>query len=194
MEKEKLKIVVVDDEPIIRIDIKNMLTNAGYQIVGEGSNGFEAIELSKKFYPDVILMDIKMDDMDGLSAARIIAEECPDTAIIMLTAYSKIEYIDKAKETKISSYLLKPINEKLLVPNIELAVVRNKELTEYKNSVDKANEKLATRKIIERAKGLIMSHRHKTEDEAFNYIRDISKKRNISMHNVSEMIIRQYEE
>lgn len=194
MEKEKLKIVVVDDEPIIRIDIKNMLTNAGYQIVGEGSNGFDAIELSKKFYPDVILMDIKMDDMDGLSAARIIAEECPDTAIIMLTAYSKIEYIDKAKETKISSYLLKPINEKLLVPNIELAVVRNKELTEYKNSVDKANEKLATRKIIERAKGLIMSHRHKTEDEAFNYIRDISKKRNISMHNVSEIIIRQYEE
>lgn len=194
MEKEKLEIVVVDDEPIIRIDIKNMLTNAGYQIVGEGSNGFDAIELSKKFYPDVILMDIKMDDMDGLSAARIIAEECPDTAIIMLTAYSKIEYIDKAKETKISSYLLKPINEKLLVPNIELAVVRNKELTEYKNSVDKANEKLATRKIIERAKGLIMSHRHKTEDEAFNYIRDISKKRNISMHNVSEMIIRQYEE
>lgn len=194
MEKEKLKIVVVDDEPIIRIDIKNMLTNAGYQIVGEGSNGFDAIELSKKFYPDVILMDIKMDDMDGLSAARIIAEECPDTAIIMLTAYSKIEYIDKAKETKISSYLLKPINEKLLVPNIELAVVRNKELTEYKNSVDKANEKLATRKIIERAKGLIMSHKHKTEDEAFNYIRDISKKRNISMHNVSEMIIRQYEE
>lgn len=194
MEKEKLKIVVVDDEPIIRIDIKNMLTNVGYQIVGEGSNGFDAIELSKKFYPDVILMDIKMDDMDGLSAARIIAEECPDTAIIMLTAYSKIEYIDKAKETKISSYLLKPINEKLLVPNIELAVVRNKELTEYKNSVDKANEKLATRKIIERAKGLIMSHRHKTEDEAFNYIRDISKKRNISMHNVSEMIIRQYEE
>ena len=194
MEKEKLKIVVVNDEPIIRIDIKNTLTNAGYQIVGEGSNGFDAIELSKKFYPDVILMDIKMDDMDGLSAARIIAEECPDTAIIMLTAYSKIEYIDKAKETKISSYLLKPINEKLLVPNIELAVVRNKELTEYKNSVDKANEKLATRKIIERAKGLIMSHRHKTEDEAFNYIRDISKKRNISMHNVSEMIIRQYEE
>lgn len=194
MEKEKLKIVVVDDESIIRIDIKNMLTNAGYQIVGEGSNGFDAIELSKKFYPDVILMDIKMDDMDGLSAARIIAEECPDTAIIMLTAYSKIEYIDKAKETKVSSYLLKPINEKLLVPNIELAVVRNKELTEYKNSVDKANEKLATRKIIERAKGLIMSHRHKTEDEAFNYIRDISKKRNISMHNVSEIIIRQYEE
>lgn len=193
MEKEKLKIVVVDDEPIIRIDIKNMLTNAGYQIVGEGSNGFDAIELSKKFYPDVILMDIKMDDMDGLSAAKIIAEECPDTAIIMLTAYSKIEYINKAKETKISSYLLKPINEKLLVPNIELAVVRNKELTEYKNSVDKANEKLASRKIIEKAKGLIMSHRHKTEDEAFNYIRDISRTRNISMLNVSEMIIRQYE-
>lgn len=194
MEKEKLRIVVVDDEPIIRIDIKNMLTNAGYQIVGEGSNGFDAIELSKKFYPDVILMDIKMDDMDGLSAAKIIAEECPDTAIIMLTAYSKIEYIDKAKETKISSYLLKPINEKLLVPNIELAVVRNKELTEYKNSVDKANEKLASRKIIERAKGLIMSHRHKNEDEAFNYIRDISKTRNMSMLKVSEMIIRQYEE
>lgn len=99
----------------------------------------------------------------------------------------------KAKENKISCYLLKPINEKLLVPNIEVAVVRNKELTEYKNSIDKANEQLASRKTIEKAKGLLMKHRNKSEEEAFHYIRDISKKRNMAMVKVAEMMIDQYE-
>ena len=106
---------------------------------------------------------------------------------------SKGEYIDKAKENKISCYLLKPINEKLLVPNIEVAVVRNKELTEYKNSIDKANEQLASRKTIEKAKGLLMKYRNKSEEEAFHYIRDISKKRNMAMVKVAEMMIDQYE-
>lgn len=194
MDNEKLRIVVVDDEPIIRMDIKGMLINAGYQVVGEGADGFDAIDLCKSLLPDVILLDIRMETLDGLSAAKVIAKECPNTAIIMLTAYSKSEYIDKAKESKISSYLLKPINEKLLVPNIELAVARNKELTEYRQSRDEANEKLASRKTIEKAKGLIMEHRHKSEEEAFNYIRDISKKRNMSMVKVAEMMINQYED
>lgn len=193
MERKKLDIVVVDDEPIIRMDIISMLKSAGYNVVGEGSDGFDAIDLCKELMPDVILLDIKMENLDGLAAAKVISKECPDTAIIMLTAYSKVEYIDKAKESRISSYLLKPINEKLLIPNIEVAVARHKELTEYKNSRDKANEQLASRKTIEKAKGLIMEHRHKTEEEAYNYIRDISKKRNMAMVKVAEMMIDQYE-
>ena len=193
MERKKLVIIVVDDEPIIRMDIVAMLKNAGYNVIGQGSDGFDAIDLCKELMPDVILLDIQMENLDGLSAARVIGEECPNTAIIMLTAFSKGEYIDKAKENKISCYLLKPINEKLLVPNIEVAVVRNKELTEYKNSIDKANEQLASRKTIEKAKGLLMKHRNKSEEEAFHYIRDISKKRNMAMAKVAEMMIDQYE-
>ena len=183
----------MDDEPIIRMDIVAMLKNAGYNVIGQGSDGFDAIDLCNALMPDVILLDIQMENLDGLSAARVIGEECPNTAIIMLTAFSKGEYIDKAKENKISCYLLKPINEKLLVPNIEVAVVRNKELTEYKNSIDKANEQLASRKTIEKAKGLLMKHRNKSEEEAFHYIRDISKKRNMAMVKVAEMMIDQYE-
>lgn len=89
----KLRIVVVDDEPIIRMDLDAMLKDAGYEVVGEGSDGFEAIELCQKQKPDVVILDIKMDNLDGLSAAKFISEECPDTAIIMLTAFSKGEYI-----------------------------------------------------------------------------------------------------
>ena len=147
----KLRIVVVDDEPIIRMDLDAMLKDAGYEVVGEGSDGLEAIELCQKQKPDVVILDIKMDNLDGLSAAKFISEECPDTAIIMLTAFSKGEYIDKAKLSRISSYLVKPINEKLLVPNIELAVARNKELHEYKVERDKAEELLESRKEIGRA-------------------------------------------
>ena len=110
MERKKLDIVVVDDEPIIRMDIVAMLKNAGYNVIGQGSDGFDAIDLCKELMPDVILLDIQMENLDGLSAARVIGEECPNTAIIMLTAFSNGEYIDKAKENKISCYLLKPIN------------------------------------------------------------------------------------
>lgn len=190
----KLRIVVVDDEPIIRMDLDAMLKDAGYEVVGEGSDGFEAIELCQKQKPDVVILDIKMDNLDGLSAAKFISEECPDTAIIMLTAFSKGEYIDKAKLSRISSYLVKPINEKLLVPNIELAVARNKELHEYKVERDKAEELLESRKVIEKAKGILMVHNKMSEDEAYTHIRNISKKRNIAMQKVSEIIIKQYED
>ena len=190
----KLRIVVVDDEPIIRMDLEAMLKNAGYEVVGEGSDGFEAIELCNQKKPDVVILDIKMDNLDGLSAAKFISKECPDTAIIMLTAFSKGEYIDKAKLSRISSYLVKPINEKLLVPNIELAVARNKELHEYRIGRDKAEELLESRKVIEKAKGILMLHNKMSEDEAYTHIRNISKKRSISMQKVSEIIIKQYED
>lgn len=194
MVNKKLKIVVVDDEPIIRMDIIYMLESAGYDVVGQGSDGFEAVELCKKYKPDVILLDIKMEQLDGLSAAKVISEEYPQTAIVMLTAFSKGEYIDKAKESNISSYLLKPINEKMLIPNIELAVARNLEKNKYKRDADKVNVRLAERKLIERAKGLLMERRDITEDEAYGYIRTISKNRNLSMAKVAEIIVGKYSE
>ncbi len=194
MSKDKLRIVVVDDEPIIRMDLTSMLKNAGYEVVGEGKDGFDAIELCQKLNPDVALLDIKMDTLDGLSAAKVINDECLNVAIIMLTAYSKGEYIDRAKECQITSYLMKPINEKLLVPNIELAVAQKREMIKYQAEATKANELLKSRKIIEKAKGLLMQHRGQSEEAAYNYIRNISKNRNISMMKVSEIIIKQLEE
>ncbi|MDD7512194.1 MAG: response regulator [Peptostreptococcaceae bacterium] len=194
MSKDKLRIVVVDDEPIIRMDLTSMLKNAGYEVVGEGKDGFDAIELCQKLNPDVALLDIKMDTLDGLSAAKVINDECLNVAIIMLTAYSKGEYIDRAKECQITSYLMKPINEKLLVPNIELAVAQKREMIKYQAEATKANELLESRKIIEKAKGLLMQHRGQSEEAAYNYIRNISKNRNISMMKVSEIIIKQLEE
>lgn len=188
----KLTVVVVDDEPIIRMDLKAMLGNAGYNVVGEGSDGFDAIELCKELKPDVAILDIKMADLDGLSAAKCINKDYPNTALIMLTAYNKGEYIEKACESGIGSYLVKPINENLLVPNIEMAVARNKELLAYRENFDRANEQLENRKVIERAKGLIMQNRSMTEEEAYQYIREVSKRRNTAMCKVARMLIKQY--
>ncbi len=185
----KLRVVVVDDEPIIRMDLKSMLTNAGYDVVGEGADGFDAIQICEEKKPDVAILDIKMKDLDGLSAASYIKEKSPSTAIIMLTAFSKGTYIDKAKEYGISTYLVKPINEKLLVPNIELAVARHQELLEYREDLNKINEKLEVRKLIEKAKGMLMKEKGISEDEAYNYIRNLSKTRNISMKKIAELII-----
>ncbi|MDY2960304.1 MAG: response regulator [Hornefia sp.] len=189
----RLTVVIADDEPIIRMDLRTMLANAGYNVVGEASDGFEAVELCKKYKPDVAILDIRMGDLDGLSAAKYINEDLPTTAIIMLTAYSKGEYIDRARENGISTYLVKPINEKMIVFNIELAVARNKELLEYRKHYVKANEQLESRKIIEKCKGLLMEHRNMTEKQAYEYIREISKKRNIAMYKVAAMLIKQYE-
>lgn len=188
-----LRVVVVDDEPVIRMDLKVMLKNAGYEVVGEGSDGFEAIELCRKLKPDVVLLDIRMPNLDGMSAASVISAECPHTAIVMLTAYRLSEYIDKAKECRISSYLVKPVNEDLIVPNIELAVVRNNELLQYREEVKEATAQLEKRKTIERAKGALMKHRGLSEAQAYNLIRQISKDKNISMYKVSEFLLKQYE-
>lgn len=190
---QRLTIVIADDEPIIRMDLRAMLTNAGYDVVGEGADGFEAIELCKTLKPDVAILDIKMGDLDGLSAAKYINDDCPDIALIMLTAYSKGEYIDRARENGISTYLVKPINEKLLVPNIEMAVARNKELLEYRTNFDRATKRLESRKTIEKARGLLMKKKNMSEEEAYQYIRSISKKYNMAMNKIAEMLIKQFE-
>lgn len=194
MSEEKFRVVVVDDEPIIRMDLVSILENAGHEVVGQGIDGFEAIDLCQKERPDVVLLDIRMEMLDGLSAAKIISSECPETAIILLTAYNKEEYVDKAKNCRISSYLVKPVDENLLNMNIGLAIARNKELLQYRQGMSKVNEKLESRKIVDRAKGLLMKQRGFGEEDAYNYIRKISKGSNISMAKVAGIIISQYED
>jgi len=169
-----------------------MIEKAGYICAGQCGDGFDAISLCRDLKPDVAILDIRMNNLDGLSTARIINDECPETAIIMLTAYSKGEYIEKAKECNINSYLVKPINEKLLIPNIELAVARKKEVLKYEREISKTKEMLEGRKVIDGAKGILMKKRDMNENEAYNYIREISKKNNIAMAKVAAIIIDKY--
>ena len=192
--ENKLRIVVVDDEPIIRIDIVSLLEKAGHDVVAQGADGFEAIELCQKEKPDVVLLDIKMEMLDGLSAAKIISRECPETAIILLTAFNRVEYVDKAKDCRISSYLVKPIDEASLNINIELAVARNKELLKYRQETDKANERLELRRVVDKAKGILMEQKNMSEEEAYTYIREISKNKNMAMAKVAKLILSQYED
>lgn len=189
MLKESLSVVIVDDEPITRMDLKEMLQDKGCEVLGEAADGFDAIELCRKCTPDLILLDIKMPLLDGLSAAKIIHEEGLADTVVLLSAYNEKEFIEKAKQNGVGGYLVKPIDEKSLMPCIELAVARSRDIKNLKKDYEEVAERLENRKIIEKAKGKIMSQTNFTEQEAYEYIRSISKKKDISMKRVSEIIL-----
>lgn len=155
MDKNALRVVIADDEPITRMDLRELLESAGYVIVAEAVDGFEAIDACKKHRPDLVLMDIKMPFLDGISGAKVIQEENLADTVILLSAYSEREFIDDAKFAGVSGYLVKPIDEKSLIPSIELAVARSRSIVKLKCDVEKISERLENRGIIERARGLL---------------------------------------
>jgi response regulator NasT len=189
MDKDELRVIIADDEPITRMDLKELLTEEGYIVLSEVSDGFDAVENCKLYHPDLVLLDIKMPFLDGLSAAKIIYEEDLADTIIMLTAYSEREFIEQAKNYGVGGYLVKPIDEKSLVPNIELAVARSKEMKRLRKDMAKVTERLENRSIIEKAKGQIMAEQNITEQEAYDYIRKLSQAKNLSMRRVAEIIL-----
>ncbi|NCB63700.1 MAG: response regulator [Clostridia bacterium] len=189
MEKTGIRVVIADDEPITRMDLRELLIEEGYDVVAEAPDGFDAVESCKQFHPDLVLLDIKMPFLDGLSAAKIIYEEDLADTVIMLTAYSEREFIDQAKNVGVGGYLVKPIDEKSLVPNIELAVARSKEMRCLRKDMEKVSERLENRSIIEKAKGLVMQEQSMTEQDAYDYIRKLSQAKNISMRRVAEIIL-----
>ena len=191
MEKPVLRVVIADDEPITRMDIKEILTEKGYEVIGEAADGFDAVEICKAQKPDLILMDIKMPLLDGLSAARIMAEEGVDAAVVLITAYSERQFIDSAKEIGVSGYLVKPIDEKSLIPSIELAVARNREMQKLQRDIAKVSERLENRSIIEKAKGRIMERDGISEQEAYDYIRKLSLTKSMSMRRIAEILLLQ---
>ena len=191
MEKTVLRVVIADDEPITRMDIKEILTDKGYEVIGEVGDGFDAVEICKEQKPDLVLMDIKMPLLDGLSAARIMTEEGVDAAVVLLTAYSEREFIDSAKEIGVSGYLVKPLDEKSLLPSMELAVARNKEMRKLRRDIEKVSERLENRSIIEKAKGRIMERDGITEQEAYDFIRKLSLTKGMSMRRVAEILLLQ---
>lgn len=189
MEKAKLRVIIADDEPITRMDIKEILEDAGYEVVEEAADGFDAVEACKKHHPDLVLMDVKMPLLDGLSAAQIIMDEQLADTVIMLTAYSESGFVDEAKNVGVAGYLVKPIDEKSLVPSIELAVARSRDLKKLRRDIEKVSERLENRGIIEKAKGQVMAGQGMTEQEAYDYIRKLSLTKGMSMRRVSEIIL-----
>ncbi len=184
-----IRVVIADDEPITKMDLRELLEEAGYEVVGEASDGFDAVEICRQTHPNLVLLDIKMPLLDGLSAAKIIHQEDLAETIMMMTAYSEREFIEQAKECGVGGYLVKPIDEKSLIPNIEVVVNRSQEIGRLRKDIEKANVRLESRVLIEKAKGQIMQKQNMTEQNAYDYIRKLSQAKHLSMKRVAEMIL-----
>lgn len=187
--KDGVRVVIADDEPISRMDLTELLTEAGYTVVAAVSDGFDAVEKCKEHAPDLVMLDIKMPLLDGLGAAKIIYEQDLADTIVMVTAYSERDLVNRAKDCGVSGYLVKPIDEKSLVPNIEVAIARSREMKQLRQDIAKVNERLEGRAIIEKAKGLVMEEQKCSEQTAYDYIRRISLDKKLSMRRVAEIIL-----
>lgn len=184
----QLKIVIADDESIIRLDLKKMLESMGHIVIGEAADGQKALELSRALAPDIAILDIKMPVMDGLDAAKFITEE-KIAPVVLLTAYSQTDLIDRAKEAGVFGYLVKPFKESDLVPAIEIAISRYVEMQELESQLDDIQDKLDTRKIVDRAKGILMDKYNLKEHEAFRRIQQQSMNTRKGMREIAEAII-----
>lgn len=183
------RIVIADDEPITRMDIKEILESSGYNVVGEAADGFDVIEICRKKLPNLVVMDVKMPLVDGLAAAKIINDEKLADGILILTAYSGSEFIKRAKEAHVIGYIVKPVDENNLLPAIEVAISKSEEIKKIKNDVKIAIDKLDARKKIEKAKGILMDKYGISEGEAFTKIRTISMNKRCSMKDIASTII-----
>lgn len=188
MPLESLKVVIADDESIIRLDLKKMLEDMGHQVVGEAADGQKALELVRTAKPDVAVLDIKMPVMDGLDAAKIIAEE-KIAPVVLLTAYSQEDLVARAKEAGVFAYLVKPFREESLMPAIEMAVSRYLEMQDREAQVSDLAEKLETRKVVDRAKGILMDKYGLNEADAFKRIQQQSMNTRRSMKEIAEAIV-----
>jgi response regulator NasT len=163
------RVVIAEDEAIIRLDLRETLIAQGYDVVGEAARGDEAVELVRSARPDLVILDVKMPGLDGLSAARLIAAERL-AAVLVLTAFSQRELVNEARDAGALAYLVKPFQEKDLVPAIEVALARHAELVALERSVDDLQERLAARKLIDRAKGRLMDEHGLDEQTAWRFI------------------------
>ena len=184
----RLKILIADDESIIRLDLREMLQELGHEVVGEAGDGATAVQLAEKTSPDLILMDIKMPGMDGLEALRQIGAT-RRVPTIMITAYSQPDLVEQAVELGVYAYLVKPIKEADLLPTLEVALARAEEMQTLEAEVGTLKDTLATRKQVEKAKGILMSQSTLSEAEAFRKIQKLSMDRRKPIKDIAEAII-----
>ena len=177
---------MAEDETLIRMDLVEMLTEAGYQVVGQGVNGQEAIELANIHKPDLMILDVKMPVLDGISAAEKIIDICP---VLMLTAFSQRELVERARDTGVMAYVVKPFTINDLLPAIEISISRYRQMKSLETEVADLYERLETRKIVDRAKGILMKTMNLSEPESFSWIQKTAMDRRISMKAVAQGII-----
>jgi two-component system, response regulator PdtaR len=183
-----IRVVIAEDEAIIRLDLRETLEEEGYEVVGEAGRGDTAIELIRELRPDLAILDIKMPGMDGLEVARHISEEriC---GVLILTAFSQREIIEEARDAGALAYLVKPFQKSDLIPAIEVAIGRFREMQTISGQRDKLEEQLASRKSIDRAKGILMDEAGMKEQEAFAFIQRTAMSERAKMRDVAERII-----
>lgn len=183
-----MRVLIADDEAVIRMGLRTMLEDKGHQVVATATDGSSAIQMMRTERPEVILLDIKMPGMDGLEAARKIMQERP-TPVVMLTAFSQRELVNEAREASVFGYLVKPVKEDLLDATLDLAVTRFKEWQKLQKQVKDLNTSLIAREVVEKAKRLLMEQQSLTEQQAFNKIHRTSRSRRVTMQQVAQEII-----
>ncbi|MGE3284982.1 MAG: ANTAR domain-containing response regulator [Pseudonocardia sp.] len=183
-----LRVLVVEDEALIRLDLTEMLREEGYAVAGEAGDGEQAVALARELRPDLVIMDVKMPKVDGIDAAASIVEE-RIAPVVMLTAFSQRSLIERARDAGAMAYLVKPFARHELVPAIELAVSRFAERRALEDEVANLTERLETRKLVDRAKGLLMSRQNMSEPDAFRWIQRTAMDRRTTMKAVAQAIV-----
>jgi response regulator NasT len=182
------RVLVAEDEALIRLDLKEMLEEEGYEVVGEAGDGEQAVRLAEELAPDLVILDVKMPVLDGISAAeQIVAKRI--APVVMLTAFSQRELVERADEAGAMAYLVKPFNKSDLLPTIEVAVSRHAQITALESEVGDLQERLETRKVVDRAKSRLQTDHGMTEPEAFRWIQKSAMDRRTSMRSVAEGVL-----
>ena len=182
------RIVIAEDEAIIRMDLREMLEEEGYEVVGEAGDGQEAVRLAEELEPDLVILDVKMPVLDGISAAEQIVGKRV-APVVMLTAFSQRDLVERARDAGAMAYLVKPFTKADLVPAIEMAVSRFAEIRALDDEIGTLRERLEVRKLLDRAKGLLQTEHGLTEPEAFRWIQKTSMDRRLTMRKVAEAVI-----
>jgi len=185
-EKAPIRILVAEDEALIRMDLVEMLREAGYEVVAEAVDGAQAIELAQLHKPDLAILDVKMPVLDGISAAEKIIDIAP---VLMLTAFSQRELVERARDAGVMAYVVKPFSIGDLVPAIEIAISRHTQMRSLADEVADLHERLETRKLIDRAKGILMQALNLSEPEAFSWIQRAAMDRRLTMKEVAAAVI-----
>jgi response regulator NasT len=185
-EKAPIRILVAEDEALIRLDLVEMLREADYEVVAEAADGAQAIELAQLHKPDLAILDVKMPILDGISAAEKIIDIAP---VLMLTAFSQRELVERARDAGVMAYVVKPFSIGDLIPAIEIAISRHTQMRSLADEVKDLHERLETRKLIDRAKGILMQALNLSEPEAFSWIQRAAMDRRLTMKEVAAAVI-----
>jgi len=189
----KTRVIVAEDESLIRIDIVEILRDNGFDVVGEAADGEKAVALARELRPDLVVMDVKMPLLDGISAAEILHKE-RIAPVVLLTAFSQRELVERAAEAGALAYVVKPFTPNDLIPALDIALTRYQQITSLEDEISDLAERLETRKVLDRAKGILNDTMGLTEPEAFRWIQKASMDRRLSMREVAQTVIDQLAE